>query len=92
MLATLRSLATLRGGRDDVLEPILDNLGQITAPTLIAWGQQDSIHPVDHAYVAEERMPDARLQIFDSCGHVPHMEHPEAFNKLVLEFLAEQAG
>jgi pimeloyl-ACP methyl ester carboxylesterase len=31
----------------------------------------------------------ARLELFDKCGHMPMLEHPEKFNRLVLEFLAE---
>ena len=88
MLATLRSLGNLWGVREEVFRPILDNLGSITAPTLVVWGKQDTILPVAHAHVAEERMPGARVHIFDPCGHVPQVERPEEFNELVLEFLA----
>jgi 4,5:9,10-diseco-3-hydroxy-5,9,17-trioxoandrosta-1(10),2-diene-4-oate hydrolase len=52
------------------------------------WGQQDSIIPVSQAYVAASRIPQARLHIFEQCGHWTQVEHPEAFNQLVLEFLA----
>jgi 4,5:9,10-diseco-3-hydroxy-5,9,17-trioxoandrosta-1(10),2-diene-4-oate hydrolase len=89
MLATLRSLANLRGGRDEVLAPIRDNLGRIRSPTLVVWGQQDSVLPVEHARVAEAGIPGAQVHIFDHCGHMPQMEHPAEFNTLVREFLAE---
>ena len=89
MLATLRSLANLRGGRDEVLAPIRDNLGRITSPTLVVWGQQDSVLPVEHARVAEAGIRGARVHIFDRCGHMPQMEHPAEFNTLVREFLAQ---
>jgi 4,5:9,10-diseco-3-hydroxy-5,9,17-trioxoandrosta-1(10),2-diene-4-oate hydrolase len=89
MLATLRSLANLRGIRDEVLAPILDNLAKITAPTLVVWGEQDSLMPVDHARVAQAGIPGAKLHIFDRCGHMPQMEHPEEFNALVREFLLD---
>ncbi len=88
MLATLRSLANLRGGRDEVLAPIRDSLGRITSPTLVVWGQQDSVLPVEHARVAEAGIPGARVHIFDRCGHMPQMEYPAEFNTLVREFLA----
>lgn len=87
MLATLRSLATLRGIRDEVLALIRDNLERITVPTLVVWGQQDSLMPVEHAQVAQSGIPGAKVHIFDRCGHMPQMEHPEAFNALVREFL-----
>jgi 4,5:9,10-diseco-3-hydroxy-5,9,17-trioxoandrosta-1(10),2-diene-4-oate hydrolase len=87
-LSTLRRNATLRGVRDDVWRPIVDNLQSITAPTLVIWGQQDRILPVAHAQVAGDRIANVRLQIIDRCGHEPQIERPEEFNALVLEFLA----
>jgi 4,5:9,10-diseco-3-hydroxy-5,9,17-trioxoandrosta-1(10),2-diene-4-oate hydrolase len=89
MLATLRSLANLRGMRDEVLAPIRENMGRIASPTLVVWGQQDSLMPVDHARVAQAGIPGAQVHIFDPCGHMPQMEHPTEFNALVSEFLAE---
>ncbi len=87
-LAVLRAICTIRGGRADVLDPVMKNLGTITAPTLIVWGKQDRILPVKHGYFARENLPDARLHIFDPCGHMPNFERPEDFNTLVMEFLS----
>ena len=91
LLDMARAIIDLGGMRDDVIRPILDNLAYITAPTLIIWGQQDRTLPVAHAYVAEKRMPNARLYIFDPCGHFTQMERSVEFNALVLEFLASAA-
>ena len=88
-LSTLRNFASFSGQRTRTVDPIVNNLSSITAPTLIIWGQQDGIIPVAHAYVAKEKIPNAELHIFDHCGHVPQIERPEEFNKLVLEFLAK---
>ncbi len=66
-----------------------DRLIQIKAPALLVWGKNDTITP---AFVGEqfhERLPDARLFILDQCGHAPMMEHPEEFNRLLIEFLKE---
>lgn len=41
-----------------------------------------------HAQVAQERMPNVKVHIFDRCGHVPMIERAAEFNDLVLEFLA----
>jgi len=32
-------------------------------------------------------IPDARMHIFTKCGHWAQVEHAEAFNRLVLDFL-----
>jgi pimeloyl-ACP methyl ester carboxylesterase len=87
-LSTVRSLGNFRGIRKDVLRSIADNLSTITVPTLIFWGQQDRILPVAHAHVAENKIPDTQLHIFDPCGHCPQLERPEEFNSIVLKFLA----
>ena len=88
LLSTVRTLGNIRGMRKDVLRPIVDNLSAITVPTLIFWGQQDRILPVAHAQVAEDKIPDTQLQVFDPCGHFPQLECPEEFNSIVLKFLA----
>ncbi len=75
------------GVRFEVFSPIINQLSNITAPALIIWGQQDPVLPVDHAYVAAQRLANAHLHIFEGCGHFPQIEHSEKFNQLVLEFL-----
>jgi pimeloyl-ACP methyl ester carboxylesterase len=87
-LSTLRNIVSFSGQRSDVILPILNNLANITVPTLIIWGQQDQMIPVAHAYVAKERIPNAELHIFNHCGHIPPRENPEEFSNLVLDFLA----
>ena len=87
-LSTLRVGVNFSGQRPRFVRPIVDNLGKITCPTLIIWGRQDRIIPVAHAQVAKNGIPNAELHILDSCGHGPHFERPNDFNRLVLEFLA----
>ena len=87
-LTTLRVGVNVFGQRPRFVRPIVDNLSNINCPTLIIWGQQDRIIPVAHAQVAKNGIPNAELHILDPCGHEPHFERPDDFNKLVLEFLA----
>ncbi len=88
----LRTIATLRGARPGILEPIREGLGTITAPTLILWGRQDRILPVGQAFDAAGRIPGARLHVYERCGHMPNVEYPEEFNRILLDFLAEDRG
>ena len=88
----LRAVVTIRGARPGILEPLRKGLGTIAAPVLILWGRRDRILPVGQAIEAAGRIPGARLHIFERCGHMPNVEHPEAFNRLVLGFLAEGRG
>jgi pimeloyl-ACP methyl ester carboxylesterase len=66
-----------------------DLLPEVTAPTLLIWGRQDTITPVSVAQTFTDRLPNARLRVLDRCGHAPNIERPEEFNRLVEEFLAE---
>jgi pimeloyl-ACP methyl ester carboxylesterase len=84
----LRSMVNIWGCRSDAYGPIFDHLEEIEVPTLVVWGAQDQILPVAHAHLAVKRLPNARLHIFDACGHVPNIEHAEEFNALVTDFLS----
>jgi len=57
-------------------------------PTLIVWGDRDGIIPVEHAYTAHELVPTSRLEILEGVGHFPHVEAPELFTDVLLDFLA----
>lgn len=57
-------------------------------PTMIVWGDADPIIPVEHAYSAHELMPGSRLEVMEGVGHFPHVERPEAFVELLLDFLS----
>lgn len=89
ILSTLRSSCNLCGARPEALKPVFDNLGALNMPTLILWGREDRVLPLLHARVAERKMPNSHLHIFESCGHVPHLERPDEFNRSVLEFLSD---
>jgi pimeloyl-ACP methyl ester carboxylesterase len=66
-----------------------EELNQIKQPTLLIWGQNDTITP---PFVAEEfhkLIPNSELHFIDKCGHAPMMEVPQAFNNILEEFLAK---
>lgn len=67
-------------------------LGDVRHPTLVVWGRQDPIIPVAHGIEAARRIPNARLHVFERCGHMPLWEYPDEFVDLVLGFLAEPTG
>ncbi len=57
-------------------------------PTMIVWGDEDRIIPVEHAYNAHEAIPHSRLEILEGVGHFPHAEEPEQFLEVLLDFIA----
>lgn len=82
------SIAVARALPHD-LTGIEERLDQVSCPTLILWGREDRILSLKVGRILESRIPDARLLIFDQCGHCPHEEHPERFNQEVLDFLGQ---
>jgi 2-hydroxy-6-oxonona-2,4-dienedioate hydrolase len=70
---------------------IRNNLGKelnkITVPTLLIWGNQDSITPPFVGEEFQKLIPNSELKFIDKCGHAPMMEVPEEFNKHMEEFL-----
>jgi pimeloyl-ACP methyl ester carboxylesterase len=64
-----------------------DEIPNITAPTLLVWGLNDTITPPIVAHEFNRLIPNSRLKFIDKCSHAPMMEHPEKFNELVEEFL-----
>jgi pimeloyl-ACP methyl ester carboxylesterase len=63
-------------------------------PTLIVWGDRDSVIPVEHAHVAHDLIPGSRLEIFPGCGHFVPIEAPGRFVEVLEDFLdtTEPAG
>jgi pimeloyl-ACP methyl ester carboxylesterase len=60
----------------------------ITAPTLILWGRDDKVIPVESAAWFARQLPNARLTILDHVGHIPMEEAPDRALAPVLELLA----
>jgi pimeloyl-ACP methyl ester carboxylesterase len=66
-----------------------DRLPEIRSPTLIVWGENDSVIPCKDAEEFERLIPDSRKLVMEDTGHVPMAERPAVFNDLLLDFLAD---
>lgn len=62
-------------------------LGEIGCPTLVLHGVDDFLFPTEAPRLLAERIPDARLRMFGTSGHLPFVEEPEAFLDAVRGFL-----
>ncbi|MFL6406503.1 MAG: alpha/beta fold hydrolase, partial [Nitrososphaeraceae archaeon] len=65
-------------------------LSNITAPTLLVWGENDTTIPLAeyaHQYNGIPNMEE--LVVIKNCRHIPHVEKPAAFNRIVLKFLLQ---
>ncbi|MFJ3417379.1 MULTISPECIES: alpha/beta hydrolase [unclassified Streptomyces] len=84
-IRTLRAVVDWRGQVVTMLDRCYLTEGM---PTMLLWGDRDSVVPVRHAYGAHEAMPGSRLEIFEGAGHFPFHTDPARFLSLVAEFTA----
>jgi pimeloyl-ACP methyl ester carboxylesterase len=83
---------TGKEGFDDALRACIeydfrDRLPEIERPTLIIWGEKDSVLSVEDADEFERLIPNSRKVVLEDTGHVAMAERPKAFNDVLLEFL-----
>lgn len=79
---------SLLGQSAKVYKTTVPKLASFANPVLVVWGRQDQLVPVAHAEVAASGFPNVHVRLFDDCGHLPMVEHADAFNDTVLGFLS----
>ena len=72
----------------DVPFDVRAELPALTAPALIIVGEDDFICGPKWARQLHDALPSSRLQVIENCGHLGHVERPEAFYPEVLKFLS----
>lgn len=65
-------------------------IAKVRQPTLILWGGQDRLIPVDYGRQFQRDIADSRLVVFDELGHVPQEEDPARTVAAVMAFLSSQ--
>lgn len=83
LLATSRNWHATRIERDAHL---------IIQPTLIVWGEEDTVTPISDGHKLHDSILNSRFVILKDCGHVPPEERPEPFAELVTEFCRDRKG
>ena len=73
-----------RSARIDYLNELLP---KVSVPALIIVGRQDEFTPVAKAEEMQQKLQNSRLVVIEDAGHMPNLEHPDEFNKAVLDFL-----
>jgi pimeloyl-ACP methyl ester carboxylesterase len=83
-LRTLRSVVDYRGQSVSALNRL-----HLTSdlPTMVIWGEQDRIIPVEHAYAVQDAWPGCRLEVLAGVGHFPHVERPSNVVALLDDFI-----
>jgi len=65
---------------------------QIQTPTLLIWGLNDTITPPLVAHEFNRLIPNSTLRFIDHCCHAPMMERPDEFNRILSEYLNQNAA
>ena len=66
-----------------------EELNQIKQPTLLVWGNNDTITPPFVGREFQRLIPNSELHFIDKCGHAPMMEVPAEFNLILHNFLTK---
>ena len=81
---TLRTIVDPGGQRVNASDRLY--LAQ-NVPFMLVWGEHDPIIPVKHGRTAHELVPASRLEIFENAGHFPHVDDPQRFLDVLLDFI-----
>lgn len=66
---------------------IVDKLSSIKVPTLLIWGENDPVIPVQYSQEFVSRIPVCKFYEMRGCGHTPYVQKPEEFYEVVMGFL-----
>jgi 2-hydroxy-6-oxonona-2,4-dienedioate hydrolase len=80
-LAFLSSVLSIKNSQ------IHKGLRKIKIPTLLVWGNEDKMIPIEYAKEFLGSIRNCKFLELKGMGHLPHVERPEMFSESVLEFL-----
>lgn len=64
------------------------DLRKISAPTLLVHGRDDRVVPFEQSLRNLSAIPNSRLLLINGCGHWAQIEHAAEFNRVVVDFIA----
>ncbi|OIT35184.1 PREDICTED: uncharacterized protein LOC109243696 isoform X2 [Nicotiana attenuata] len=66
---------------------VIDQIQHVKQKTLIIWGEDDQIIDYKLAVRLHSELPNAILRCIPKCGHIPHVEKPDAVSRLIAQFI-----
>ena len=78
----------LRTAGQGAMPPVWERLPELTCPALLVAGEADDAY-VAAAHRMADLLPRGRARLVPGAGHAPHLEDPDAFSRLLLDFLDE---
>ena len=91
-LDTAAALGSIRGAHPGWRRKLIGALAAQGTPTLVIWGDKDTIFPFAHLASAERLLPHARTLRIRDVGHMPQIEKPKEFAEAVTEFWAVETS
>lgn len=67
-------------------------LHKLRAETLVTWGRDDRVGPMDMALLPMRTIPKVEVHVFPNCGHWVMIEQKVAWESVVLAFRARPAA
>lgn len=87
----VNTLNLIHAARSAKKDNLLKLLPLIKVPTLLLWGEDDTVTTMDVAETFHKHIPNSKLVSIKNCGHAPMIEHPEWFSNEVEKFLREHS-
>jgi len=85
----LKVIKVLSLAKSAIRSNLGEELGQVKQPTLLIWGNNDTITPPFVGREFNRLIPNSELYFIDKCGHAPMMEVPHEFNEILNRFLTK---
>lgn len=83
----LKAIKIIALAKSAIRNNLGEELNQIKLPTLLIWGNNDTITPPFVGKEFNRLIPNSELHFIDKCGHAPMMEVPAEFNAILHTFL-----
>ncbi len=59
----------------------------IQIPTLLIWGDKDTVTPIERGHFFNKFIPGSKLEVLSDTGHIPQIENPEEFQRILISDL-----
>ena len=85
----LKAIKIIALAKSAIRNNLGEELNRIKQPTLLVWGNNDTITPPFVGREFQRLIPNSELHFVDKCGHAPMMEVPGEFNQILHKFLTK---
>ncbi len=84
--------SVLQSARNWEADRIEEDAHLIGQPTLLIWGEDDSVIPIGNGYKLHKKILNSRFVVFRNCGHLPSEEAPDNFVEIIANFCNDPKG